>query len=121
MTPRQSENSALPTFHCDWAAHGSSSLDSLPRSPCHRGNWKMIGQKAGRETRAAGRLRSSRYHPAACSRSERAGSCLSRRGKHTSEFPPTLQYRCQFSKSNSLIIRSSKIVFFFLTQGSLAS
>lgn len=97
-----------PTFRSDWAARGSSSLDSPPRSPCRRGSWRMTGQKAGRETGAAGRLRSSRYRPAACSRWERAGSCLRRTGRHdTSEFPPTLlQYWCQFSKSNSLIIWS---------------
>lgn len=92
MTPRQRENSALPTFHSDWAAHESSSLDSPLRSPCRRGNWRTIGQKAGRETRAAGRLRSSRYHPAACSRSERAGSWLLRRGKHTRVSFPQLCY-----------------------------
>lgn len=72
----------------------------------------MIGQIGGRETGAAGHLRSSRYRPAACWRSERAGSYLKRRGKLTSvAFPQTLlQYWCQGSEPHR------RFILFFPTE-----
>lgn len=79
----QNKNNVLLTIHSGQATRESRALESLLHSPCHRGNWTMIGRKGGQEARMAYRLRSSQCRPAACSQSERAGGYLKEKAEET--------------------------------------